>query len=208
MTASQLSIYKSPISEMSEQHNFISFIQSVAVLPSNQEEKFKSLISTAHLEKGENFIRAGESPRKIAFVRDGLFRYYYTSKDGVEYTKGFFDKNNVLSAYDAILENKPSYFTIEALEDSVIESVPYDPFKKLFSADPRWNKFLVALLQKGYLAKVTRERELLLLDATRRYENFLKRYPGLEKRVRQNIIASYLGIAPESLSRIRKNQSS
>lgn len=111
-----------------------------------------------------------------------------------------------MSAYDAVLENKPSYFTIEALENSIIESVSYDSFIDLFSEHPCWNDFLVALLQKGSLAKVTRERELLLLDATQRYENFLKRYPDLEKRVRQNIIASYLGIAPEPLSRIRKNQ--
>lgn len=185
---------------------FVELVKSVTELPQTQEEKFGKLISVQTFVKGDDFIRAGESPRKIAFVRDGLFRYYYTSEDGIEYTKGFFDQNNVLSAYDAILENKPSYFTIEALEDSVIESVPYDPFQKLFPEDPCWNDFLIALLQKGYLAKVSRERELLLLDATQRYENFLKRYPDLEKRVKQSIIASYLGIAPESLSRIRKNQ--
>lgn len=191
---------------MTVQYDFIELIKSVTDLPKEQEVKFRQLISTQAFKKGEDFIRTGESPRKIAFVKQGLFRYYYTSEDGVEYTKGFFDRNSVLSAYDAVLENNPSYFTIEALENSVIETVHYDPFIKLFEDDPCWNNFLVALLQKGYLAKVTRERELLLLDATQRYENFLKRYPDLERRVKQNIIASYLGIAPESLSRIRKNQ--
>lgn len=189
---------------MALQYGFIELVKSFTDLPHVQGEKFQKLITVQSLKKGDNYIRAGESPRKVAYVREGLFRYYYTSEDGVEYTKGFFDRNNVLSAYDAVLEGNPSYFTIEALEDSIIESVPYDPFIKLFDEDPCWNDFLVTLLQKGYLAKVTRERELLLLDATQRYENFLKRYPDLEKRVKQNIIASYLGIAPESLSRIRK----
>lgn len=193
---------------MSDQYGFIEIIKSITELPQDQEEKFKKLITIQPINKGDDYIRAGESARKIAFVREGLFRYYYTSEDGVEYTKGFFDQNSVLSAYDAILEGKPSYFTIESLEESIIESVSYDPFVKLFDEDPCWNEFLVALLQKGYLAKVTRERELLLLDATQRYENFLDRYPDLENRVKQNIIASYLGIAPESLSRIRKNQMS
>ena len=191
---------------MAVQYGFIELIKSVANLPQTQEEKFEQLINVQSLKKGDSYIRAGASPRKIAFVKTGLFRYYYTSEDGVEYTKGFFDQNSILSAYDAVLEGKPSYFTIEALEDSIIESVPFDPFIKLFEEDSCWNEFLVVLLQKGYLAKVTRERELLLLDATQRYENFLKRYPDLEKRVKQHIIASYLGIAPESLSRIRKNQ--
>lgn len=192
---------------MPEDFGFTKLIESIANLPHHQKEKFQKLITVQELEKGGNFIRTGESPLKIAFVKKGLFRYYYTSEDGVEYTKGFFDESSVLSAYDAVLENKPSYFTIEALEDSVIESVPYEPFYQLFSEDPCWNEFLVALLQKGYLAKVTRERELLLLDASQRYQNFLERYPGLEKRVKQNIIASYLGIAPESLSRVRKQMS-
>lgn len=193
---------------MPEDYGFTKFIESVTYLPSSQKEKFQGMISVRHLEKNNTFIRAGESPQKIAFVRKGLFRYYYASEDGAEYTKGFFDRSSVLSAYDAVLEGKPSYFTIEALEDSIIESVPFDPFYQLFSADPCWTEFLVALLQKGYLAKVTRERELLLLDAGQRYQNFLERYPDLEKRVKQSIIASYLGIAPESLSRIRKNLSS
>ncbi|MDX1641792.1 MAG: Crp/Fnr family transcriptional regulator [Balneolaceae bacterium] len=192
---------------MSGDFGFTKLIESITNLPSLQKEKFQKLVSVHHTKKGENYIRAGQSPRKIAFVREGLFRYFYTNENGVEYTKGFFDKNSVLSAYDAILEGKPSHFTIEALEDSIIESVLFDPFHKLFSEDPCWNEFLVALLQKGYLAKVTRERELLLLDAAQRYENFLDRYPDLEKRVKQSIIASYLGIAPESLSRIRRQQS-
>lgn len=191
---------------MSEPLSFINFIKSITNLPQNQEEKFRQLISERRHNKGTDFIRTGESPRKIAYVREGLFRYYYTSEDGAEFTKGFFDKNSILSAYDAILENKPSYFTIEALEDSVIETVPFDSFEELFKEDPCWNKFLVALLQKGYISKVTRERELLLLDAKARYQKFLERYPNLEGRVKQSIIASYLGIAPESLSRIRKNR--
>lgn len=193
---------------MTVQYGFIKLIKSVTALPNDQEMKFHQLISVQTCEKGGDFIRAGESPRRIAFVKKGLFRYYYTSEEGIEFTKGFFDQSSVLSAYDAVLEKNPSHFTIEALEDSVIESVDYDPFIKLFSEDPCWNDFLVTLLQKGYLAKVTRERELLLLDATQRYKNFLNRYPNLEKRVKQHIIASYLGIAPESLSRIRKNQAS
>lgn len=192
--------------EIPENYGFTKLIESVTNLTSLQKEKFQKLISVRQVNKGTNFICTGQSPRKIAFVSKGLFRYYYTSEDGIEYTKGFFDENAVLSAYDAILEDKPSYFTIEALEDSVIESVPYDPFLKLFSEDPCWNEFLVALLQKGYLAKVTRERELLLFDAAERYQTFLESYPDLEKRVKQSIIASYLGIAPESLSRIRRNQ--
>ncbi len=184
--------------------NFIRFIQRITTVPGDQAQKFQALVSEKQIQKGENFITAGKSARTIGFVKQGLFRYYYTSKDGQEFTKGFFDVNSVLSAYDAIIEQVPARYTIEALEDSIVEAVDFDKFNELFSEHPCWNEFLVAMLQKGYLTKVTREREFLLLDAEQRYKAFLERYPGLEERVKQHIIASYLGIAPESLSRIRK----
>ncbi|MCW9705671.1 Crp/Fnr family transcriptional regulator [Fodinibius salsisoli] len=187
---------------------FSDFISSIVELPDRQKEGFQALISTKQITQGENFIRTGQYPKTIGFVKKGLFRYFYTSKEGKIYTKGFFDQHSVLSAYDAILEETTAYYTIEALEDAVVEIVDYDKFQQLFDEDPCWNTFLVALLQKGYLAKVTREREFLLLDAEQRYQKFLARYPNLESRVKQQIIASYLGIAPESLSRIRKNMDS
>ena len=189
---------------MSNQSTFIHLIKTLTPFPPEQEEAFRTLLSVRPLKKGEYFVRAGQRSRTIAVVADGLFRYYYLTRDGVEYTKGFFDRHTVLSAYDAILENRPSYFTIEALEDSVIEAVDYDQLARLFDRDPCWMAFAMAMIQKGYLAKVRRERELLMLDAEERYRAFLTRYPGLESRVKQHIIASYIGITPESLSRIRR----
>ncbi|NGP89377.1 Crp/Fnr family transcriptional regulator [Fodinibius halophilus] len=189
---------------MNSESEFIEFIKTITDLPAEQEDKFRALISVKNINKGEHFVRAGRNSKTIAFVKKGLFRYYYTSEDGVEFTKGFFDVNSVLSAYDAILENSPAHYSIEALEDAIIEAVDYYKFRQLFSEDPCWNNFLVALLQKGYLAKVRREREFLLMNAEQRYHSFLERYPDLEKRVKQHIIASYIGITPESLSRIRK----
>lgn len=191
---------------MNRKSGFIAFIKTITDIPPEQQNKFKALLSVKHIKKGEFFVRAGRISRNIAFVKKGLFRYFYATEDGVEFTKGFFDHQSVLSAYDAILENSPAHYSIEALEDAVIETVDYDKFRQLFSEDPCWNNFLVALLQKGYLAKVQREREFLLMNAEQRYNAFLKRYPDLEQRIKQHIIASYIGIAPESLSRIRKNR--
>lgn len=193
---------------MNKQSGFIALIKTITDLPPEQEENFNALLSIKHINRGEFFVKAGRISRNIAFVKQGLFRYFYTTEEGVEFTKGFFDSRSVLSAYDALLENSPAHYSIEALEDAVIEMVDYDKFRQLFSEDPCWNEFLVALLQKGYVAKVRREREFLLMDAKQRYHTFLRRYPDLEKRIKQHIIASYIGIAPESLSRIRKKQTS
>ncbi len=75
----------------------------------------------------------------------GLFRYYYTSQDGTELTKGFFEENAILSAYDAILENKSSHYSIQALEDSVVETVPYNKLSLLMGKDPAWRTGSVSI---------------------------------------------------------------
>lgn len=185
--------------------DFIEFIKKVADVPIEQEHKFSALVTKTKVQKGETYIRAGRFPTSIAYIKNGLFRYFYLSNKGEEFTKGFFTENSILSSYSAILENRASYFSIEALVDSTLEIIDYQKFQKLFAEHHCWNNFLVAMLQKAFIAKEEREREFLLLNAEERYKSFLIRYPGLENRVKQNIIASYLGIKPESLSRIRKN---
>jgi len=80
----------------------------------------------------------------------------------------------------------------------------YIESQKIFTEHPCWNKFLVIQLQKALIMKTEREREFLLFDAEQRYSVFLQQFPKLDNRVKQHIIASYLRITPESLSRIRK----
>ena len=184
--------------------NFVNYIKSIVDIPQEQESKFCSLISIQNIKKGENFLCEGQSAKTIAFVKSGLFRYFYVDKKGKEFTKGFFVENSVLVSYGSILEKRGSYFTIQALENSEIERIDYFESQKLSTEHPCWNKFLVVQLQKVLIMKVERERELLLFDAEQRYRAFLQQFPKLDVRVKQNIIASYLRLTPESLSRIKR----
>lgn len=183
---------------------FIKYIKTIANIPKEQEDKFCSFISLINIKSKQNFITEGEVPKTIAFVRSGLFRYYYINNNGMEFTKGFFLENTVLSSYSAILKKRSSYFTIQALEDSIIEIIDYVDFLKLYTEHPSWKDFLVIQLQKAFMMKEEREFEFLVFNAKQRYNSFLQRFPNLENRVKQHIIASYLRIAPESLSRIRR----
>lgn len=153
------------------------------------------------------FIRAGQIPQKFAIVLEGLFRYYYLDKMGNEFTKGFIKPPIVLSSYSAMLHQTSSYFFVQALEPSVILEIPYDRWLTLQEEHNYWDKFLIQALQKGYSIKEKRERELLLLDAEARYKIFLEEFSDIENRLSLQMIASYLGIKPETLSRIRKKMS-
>lgn len=184
--------------------NLIQAVKSIIDLPSEQENKLVESGKEVFIKKGENFIGEGEVPKKFAFVNKGLFRYYYVDRKGNEFTKGFFEENVFLSSYSAMVEGRGSFFSIEALEDSSLIVIEYSHWKELFRQHNCWSLLLIAILEKGFTKKETREREFLLFDAEERYKSFLKNYPHLEQRVKQHMIASYLGITNVALSRVRK----
>jgi CRP-like cAMP-binding protein len=174
------------------------------ILPENRIDEFLSIGKIKSINALDYFIRAGAVPDKIAFVGSGLFRYVYINEKGDEFTKGIIAENFFLSSYSATIMAKPSYFSIEALEDSQVLEIVWKDFMQLMDNDIFWLKFLLKFVEKGYMIKEKRERDLLLLDAETRYKDFLIEFPGMDQRIKQGIMASYLGIKPETLSRIRR----
>lgn len=183
---------------------FIQILKSIIDLPSQQQSEIRAICSIRHLGKGEHFIRAGEIPAKMAFNLQGLLRYYYLDKKGNDFTKGFFAEGAPITSYSAMIQNRESYFNIEALEDAVLAVFTYSDWKQLLNKHECWRQLLILLLEKGYCAKETREREFLVLDAEEKYRIFIRTFPDIENRIKQHYIASYLGITPVALSRIRR----
>ncbi|MDF9798153.1 CRP-like cAMP-binding protein [Catalinimonas alkaloidigena] len=179
-------------------------IRAITNIPEDQETKLLSICKSQSVRKGDLFIREGQVPHKFAFVNAGLFRYFYVDEKGNEFTKGFFPEGLFLSSYSAMIQEIPSYFTIEALENAEILVIDYEAWNDIRAQHPCWNEFLLAMMEKAFIIKEMREREFLLFDAEKRYLLFLDRYPGLDQRIRQHLIASYLGITSVALSRIRR----
>lgn len=175
-----------------------------SILPDNRLDELFSMGVNTSINASECFIRAGEVPYKLGFVDSGLFRYVYTTDGGDEFTKTIITENNFICSYSAMTLSKPSYFSIEALENSRVVEINWADFRQLMDRDGYWVRFLLKFVEKGFIAKEKRERDLLLLDGETRYKNFLSEFPGLDQRVSQGVIASYLGIRPETLSRIRR----
>ena len=173
-------------------------------LPEKELEELSNVCEHKIINKGDCFIFAGQIPRKMAFVIKGLFRYVYSNENGNEFTKSIITENNFISSYSAMIHNSASYFSIEALEEAEILEIDYLRWLEMKAKNSFWNIFLLQILEKAFCVKEKRERELLLLDAEKRYEIFIAEFLNLGNRVSQQIIASYLGIQPESLSRIRR----
>lgn len=174
------------------------------ILPPERRLEMLAIGKEKRIAEGEYFLRAGEVPNRLAYASSGLFRYVYINEKGDEFTKGLIDQKNFITSYSSMIKQEPSYYFIEALEDSVLLEIQYKDWLALLDSHPFWTSFLLKLVEFGYMQKEKRERELLLLDAETRYRNFLTDYANLNGRIPQTIIASFLGIKPETLSRIKK----
>jgi CRP-like cAMP-binding protein len=180
-------------------------MQTLVEIPVDELAKLTRVFQPLTLNTGDFLIRAGDIPSQIGFVVSGILRLYYVNSAGVEFTKSFCPENHFVTAYSALILKQPAQFFIEALEDSLLLVVDYSQYAQLSTENSCWETINHKLVEALFLKKEKREAQLLLDDATTRYQKFLTEYPDLEHRVKQYHIASYLGISPVSLSRIRKN---
>ncbi|RYZ21129.1 MAG: Crp/Fnr family transcriptional regulator [Chitinophagaceae bacterium] len=149
-------------------------------------------------------IRAGQRPRTVAFVCSGLFSQYFTTDNGDVIIKRFFPEGYLCSSIAALISGKPSDFSIKALEDSSVLEYDFETFRSLTRTYPDMAAAYIGYLEQHWVVeKEPLEISLRYETARTRYIDFLRQFPSLEPRLRQHEIASYLGVTPTQLSRIR-----
>jgi len=172
-----------------------------------REEEFAfwvSLMNEKKLKRGEFLLQPGEIARSIAFVVRGCLRLYSIDDKSKEHIIQFAPENWWISDMESLNNDTPSDYFIDALENSDLLLMDRTSQEKLYREIPAAAIFFQNLLQKRQSATQRRIISSMSIPAEDRYLDFLKTYPSLAVRVPQHMIASYLGITPESLSRIRK----
>jgi CRP-like cAMP-binding protein len=190
---------------MQDQAEHYEVFRSVAEANLISEEEwclFTNQTTLQTVKKGEYLVRAGDEVIHAYYCTKGLFRLFYTLEDGKEFNKSFSFENDFVTSYGAMIKKETSHFSIQAIEESVVIVIPYSTLQKLTEQSHAWERLLRHCVEQLYLKKEERERELLYLDATRRYKAFINKYPNLVPRLTQYHIASYLGISAVSLSRL------
>ncbi|WP_025716832.1 Crp/Fnr family transcriptional regulator [Paenibacillus sp. 1-18] len=172
-------------------------------LPQEVVNHAMNKLTKKKIAKGDLLVHQGVVQKEIYFVISGLLRSFYIDVNGDDITR-FFSKEGSVLCYEILFDHKPSNRCIEALEDSVVMAMPCNDFKKLIENHIYCMKAYTKLLERKLEYKIQRESSFLLKSATERYLDFRKRYPQLEKRINLAYIASYIGITPVSLSRIRR----
>lgn len=158
------------------------------------------------LSKGEHLLCGGQQATQSGMVLEGLLREYFVMSDGTERTKAFVRGVEGTGSLADLLSNRPSRAWIVAEEPSRVFVANFMQLRALAEVKPQWALWTLKLVESMFVAKAEREYELLGLVATDRYEAFAVRYPGLEQRVTARHVASYLGITPVHLSRLRRRR--
>ena len=179
------------------------FFNAISPIEEKTWQVIDPFFQSAKLSKGQYFSRANEVARKIAFLETGVVRAFFTNKDGKEYNKQFFVAPSIIGGYTSLLTGKPNLIPQQALVDCTIWVADYQVLTSYYESLPDLERFSRKIAEYYFLEKEKKELEIILLASTERYQLFQKEFPTLEQLIPQYYIASYLGITPIQLSRIR-----
>lgn len=165
-----------------------------------------SLLTARIIKKNTILLRNGEICRKVYFVIKGCLRLYYTDKEGKDHIISFMPEDWWAVDIASFYSQKPASYSIEALEDCELLELTYQDQQLLYENVPKFERFFRILTQNGFILYQRRIIQNLAQTAEKRYENFRRRYPGLEQRIAQKHIAAYIGVTPVFVSVLRKRR--
>ncbi|MGL4107469.1 Crp/Fnr family transcriptional regulator [Clostridium sp. LP20] len=191
--------------KIDEKYNIIknAFSSEKNYLSNEIIEELISISYEVEFSKNDMILNMLEEQTEIYILLSGIARSYYLDKDGNDITK-YFMKENDFCIGESLFSKEKSIQGFEALEN--IKALRFNAYqlKKLLLEYKNLTKIYIEYLEKNLIYKMQREYSFQIMSATERYINFQKEYKEIETRVNQSYIASYLGITPESLSRIRR----
>jgi CRP-like cAMP-binding protein len=186
--------------------NFKKYLNNLAPLSDTTWGKVTTLFVEKSLKKGEYFAKRGEKAVHIGFLKRGVMRAFFTNEEGVEYNKHFFVAPSLVGAYASLITQNLNTIAQQALTDCEILVADYKALTQLFDTCPDLERVSRKYAEYSYVYKETREIDIVLMDADKRYAIFQKEFPQLEQLISQYHIASYLGVTPTQLSRIRRKR--
>jgi CRP-like cAMP-binding protein len=179
---------------------------TLTAIPDAELDDFCEKLKYKQLLKGEFLCREGQVEDYIFYLVSGATRNYF-QKDGKEFTVGFHFENEFVSAYYSFLTREPSQFSIEIIQDAEVVLIPRKYLHEFYEKSGNGERIGRLIAEAQYIKRLQREMELLSLTAEERYAKLMHSNPALIQTISIKHLSSFLGIQPESLSRIRKQYS-
>lgn len=183
---------------------FKKYIVEKASVSEEDWDIIASVCLVKKIRKQQFLLEQGDFWRYNVFVIEGCLRRYGIDDKGVEHVIQFSTENWWAGDRQSLLNGTPSKYNIDAIENSVVVMISKEDFDMVTSKIPAFNDLINKILQGGFNASQDRINTIISMTAEQKYLNFLTSFPGLANRVPRHMIASYLGITPETLSRIKK----
>jgi CRP-like cAMP-binding protein len=179
-------------------------IAQIIDLDPREQASFTSLFRQKTVQRKEFLLRAGNVAGDTFFVNSGCLRVYRTDENGKIHVAHFAVEEHWVSDMYSFLTGMPAIYSIDALEETEILCISKPDMEKLYDTVPKFERFFRIRHQRAFVSLLQRTMYSISKPAEEKYLEFKERYPGLELRIPQKEVASYLGITPEFLSMLRR----
>lgn len=183
---------------------FLEYINKISPIKRSTFEELQKCFKPTRLHKNDFFVREGAYAQQIGFLKKGIVRAYFLNPEGKQYTKQFFVGPAIIGAYSSLLTKQPNKIAQQALTDCDLIVAEFSELEKRYDKFHDLERLGRKIAEFYFLEKEQKELEMALLDADKRYLIMKERFPSIEASIPQYCIASYLGISPTQLSRIRR----
>lgn len=182
---------------------FKSWLKKMSFLTEADCQLFEPLLQTKQISNKDIILEEGQVCKHMGFVNSGIFRMYYLS-DGKEINTHFSFENEFVVNYDSFLQEAPSRYFIQALEDAEVVTFNLSTLQNAYNLSHNWERFGRIMAEFAYKATTKRVEGFMFMNAEQRYTQMMTETPHYIGSVPLYHLASYLGIERESLSRLRK----
>ncbi len=178
-------------------------IQSLITVSVEEKDLIRSLFKKTSIKKGEFFLAEQQVCKHVGFILSGVMRYYINT-DGEDKTYAFAQEGNFICNNESFIPQKESTKIIQALDDCEILQISYEDLQIFYRSIKEGERFGRLVLEQVFIETLQDLSSFYTDTPEDRYEKFIKKHPDLRQRISQYHIASYIGVKPQSLSRIRK----
>jgi CRP-like cAMP-binding protein len=181
----------------------IKYVSSLADITDHDVSLLKQFFKPAHFLKSIALERENTVAQKLYFITNGFVRISFTD-DGTEVTTQLVGPNNLTTSFNSFVSGTPSSENVKCISDCEVLYITKSDYNELTEQSANWSAFCKKVYEKAISLGQQRTKDLLTLSAEERYLKLLAEQPNLIQNVPIQYVASYIGVKPESLSRIRK----